>query len=115
MLLKKNCTENSQRPTKKPRKARQRTFQDYLRQQKKATTSTNQETDDDDDDDDSLNEEFEANRCLINNEKVDGDIFNCTWLECIKCSSWFHVYCVSIDLSPSELENFDYLCAKCSV
>ena len=91
-----------------------------MRQQEKATTSTNQETDEDDDDyddddDDSLNEECEANICLINDEKLDGDIINCTWLECIKCSSWFHAYCVNIDLSPSELENFDYVWSKCSV
>ena len=109
--IKRNRTENSQRPTKKPRRTRQRTLQDYLRQQEKATTSTNQETDDDD----SLNEECETNECLINDEKLDGDIINCTWLECIKCSSWFHAYCVNIDLSPSELENFDYVWSKCSV
>ena len=112
--VKRNRTENSQRLTKKPRKSGQRPLQDYLRQQEKATTATNQKTDDDDDDDDSLNEECEANECLINDEKLDGDIINCTWLECIKCSSWFHAYCVNIDLSPSELENFDYVCAECS-
>ena len=111
--VKRNCTDNSQRPTKKSRKTRQRTLQDYLRQQEKATTSTNQETNDDDDD--SLNEECEANECLINDEKLNGDIISCTWLECIKCLSWFHAYCVNINLSPSELENFDYVCAKCSV
>ena len=38
-------------------------------------------------DDDSFNEECEANECLINDEKLDGDIISCTWLECIKCSS----------------------------
>ena len=113
--VKRNRTENSQCLTKKPRKSGQRPLQDYLRQQEKATTATNQKTDDDDDDDDSLNEECEANECLINDEKLDGDIINCTWLECIKCSSWFHAYCVNIDLSPSELENFDYVCAKCSL
>ena len=86
-----------------------------MRQQEKATTSTNQETGDDDDEDDSSNEECEANECLINDEKLDGDIISCAWLECIKCSSWFHAYCVNIDLPPSEFENFDYVCAKCSV
>ena len=95
--VKRNLTENSQCPTKKPRKTRQRTLQDYLRQHEKATTSTNQETNDDDDDD-SLKKECEGNECLINDEKLDGDIINCTWLECIKCSSWFHAYCVNIDL-----------------
>ena len=111
--IKRNRTEKSQRPTKKPWKTRQHTLQDYLRQQDKATTSTNLETDDDDDD--SLNEECEGNEYLINDEKLDGEIINCAWLECIKYSSWFHAYCVNIDLSPSEFENFDYVCAKCSV
>ena len=86
-----------------------------MRQRKKAATSTNEKTDDNDDDDDSLNEECEANEYLISDENLDGDIIYCTWLECIKCSSWFHAYCINIDLSPSKLENFDYVCTKCSV
>ena len=111
--LKRTSTDTNRQelPSKKSRKTQQRTLQDFMRQTQQKNIRTNPDTDGDDDD---LNEECEAEKCLMNDERLDAAIKQCIWLDCVTCSSWFHAYCVELGhLSPSELEGYDYVCAKC--
>ena len=37
------------------------------------------------------------------------------WIQCRKCSNWFHTKCVALELlSEEELENYDFVCVKCN-
>ena len=36
------------------------------------------------------------------------------WIECGHCLNWYHIACVELDLTPEEIESFDFQCTHCS-
>ena len=88
-------TENTEwKPTKvKEKQTKPWTINDMLRANKTVNqTIENQQEDD----------ECSAQNCTINENY---------WVECERCSSWFHVYCVTKYEEPLELDG--YACEIC--
>lgn len=55
-----------------------------------------------------------ANDCRVHRRDDDNDDKVDDWIECGKCSSWFHQKCVNLEsMMKEELENFHFVCVKC--